>query len=382
MASYKLQLLPDEPGQIEHSRERIKQEIKDFQNSYFTNNPDKRDDQKIKLLFKDLNDGRFWGTLSQIDGVSKVRKYGLIWDRSTPQEQRKRREDARIWARQNFSDANLEQILNIAVNTAFLTPFGTYGWPGLTRPHSILYRELVSKTDSMFSGIVDRQLRKRLNNGRFWEELSDMWSYLNCGLSFEVVSDVLESNFSDLDVSFAPKGFGIFYGKKGVVKSDPRRPCFELSLLNNRTIDLYLKFLKKLDSSKNEIRITEEDIGYLIAPYVVELLETRESGDVPRFNGQKSEDFKTRLQDPMIRHYANTSEHVRNVMMGLSELILCHGYRKSMVRDFMDILDDKIKFLLEMHYNTESYNRSHLVEELKRLDIQISTRKVYDISIR
>lgn len=379
MTSYRLQILPDEPSQIEHSRERIKQEIKDFQSSYLTNNPHKKDDERIKLLFKDLNDGRFWGTLSYMDGASNP-QYSPFLERSTPHEQRKKRENVRLWARQNFSDANLEQILNVAVNTAFLAPFGTYGWPGLTRPHSILYRELVEKTDSMFSGIIDGQFRKRLNNGRFWEELPDMWSYLNSGLSFHVVADVLESNFGDLDVSFAPKGFRIFYGKTDVVKSDPGRPCFELSLLNNRAIDLYLKFLKRLDLSRNEVGISEEDIGYLVAPYVVEVLNTREGA--PRFNGRKSEDYKTRLRDPMINHYVNNSKHVRKVMVGSVDLRLCYGSNKPMVRDFIDVLDDKTQFLSGVLYRAESYNKSRIVEELKRLGIEVNTNIVYDYIIK
>ena len=126
MSNFTLEILPDNPEQIAHSRERIKQEIEIFKGIYLADNPEKINDPRIKSLFKDLNSGRYWGALTLIDGHSDDKHPFFYYpDHKSPNIQRKERHEARAWARRSFNDAGLEKILNICTNTALLTPFGT-----------------------------------------------------------------------------------------------------------------------------------------------------------------------------------------------------------------------------------------------------------------
>jgi hypothetical protein len=368
MTRYNLQLLPSNPDQIGNSREIIKRELWEFGKRYNSEHPGRKYDPNMVSLFEDLRDGRFWGTLALIDGYAQRTEHPSYGPTNRSFENStKKRQEARIWARKNFSVAELEKILNIAVNTAFLTPFGASGWPGTTRAHSVLYQELVEKEHSMFFGVVDKPLKRRLNNGRFWEELPDMHPGTNGGLSYEIVGDVLEANFHDLDIDFAQKGFELMFRRNSMLRSIAydSRQLFELHGLNNRAIDLYLNFVRRLDKSRQKIGITKKDISYLVAPYVVELLETRgQNESIPRFNGS-SEDFKARLEDPMVRSYLNRPGHVRNVMMETIASTLLYGERTDMARDCLNVLTDKSRFIVDMLAHADPDYRSSIVEAVR-----------------
>lgn len=69
-----------------------------------------------------------------------------------------------------LSHDELQEVLDVCVGFALSEKPDIRGAPGNFRGHGILFEYLVEKTDTPFSGIVDEALRKRLNNGRFWEE--------------------------------------------------------------------------------------------------------------------------------------------------------------------------------------------------------------------
>jgi len=371
MASrFKLQLLPEDPANIEFSREKIRQEIKDYETAYYSSHPESVGDRKVGLLFQDLYQGGYWRILNAVDGYSRISSCIPFFERKSPLEYRQERQRARIWGRRTFGDEGLGKLLNLAVNEAFLAPYGTEGWPGLTRPHSILYEDLVEKDDSIFSGVIGPELKRRLNNGRFWEELPDMWPWLNAGSSFRIAGDVLEATPA-LDVNFAPRGFEIFHSRRVMGKKDPKTPAFKLGLLSNKTIDFYLSFVKRIQVSKEELGISENDIAYLVAPYVVELMNVTEQ-DIPRFNSPGSPDFRERLRDPMISHYLNTSEHVRSVLMHKLEMDLSYGSRESPVTDILSCVEDRLTFVSQMIFRAEdTYNVNRMVGKLKRKGIDL-----------
>ena len=221
---------------------------------------------------------------------------------------------ARQWARESFSGDELEKLLNICVNQALLRPLET-NWPGSYRAHSILFRELVDKRDSMFAGVVDEKFRKRLNNGRFWEELSDLSPGINNGSSYVVVGDVLENYFSELDVAFAQKGFELIKGNK----VHPESLRFSLHYLRDAAIDRYAVFVEKLHEQRTKLKLSDENMTALIIPYLEECISVGNCWDDiveegrPRFeeNGNCVKNFKQRLQEPWLAHYLATNDVVR-----------------------------------------------------------------------
>jgi len=372
MASrFKLQLLPEDPANIEFSREKIRQEIKDYETAYYSSHPESVGDRKVGLLFQDLYQGGYWRILNAVDGYSRISSCIPFFERKIPLEYRQERQRARIWGRRTFGDEGLGKLLNLAVNEAFLAPYGTEGWPGLTRPHSILYEDLVEKDDSIFSGVVNPQLKERLNNGRFWEELPDMWSCLNNGFSSRVVSDVLEAT-PQLDVDFASRGFKILNSRRDTSKLNQRQKTFEMGSLRNRNIDIYLQFVSKLHDCQGEIGISENDIGYLVAPYVAVLMHRTEDG-IPRFNGSNSPSFKERLRDPIVTHYINTSEHVRSVLMNELEVYLCYGNNAYIDREVISCVDDPLTLIAQMCFRAEhSDNVPTMIRKLKHQGINLT----------
>ena len=201
--AFNIQLLPDDKDSLESSTNKIIGEAGQFvagmlgRSLWRTDADSLALDRGEALLIKDILQGRFWGTLSYVDG----RKYErgddlatLLAHRETKETVAAKNEATRKWAKERFTDFELETILNITVNQALLRPYTT-SWPGTRKGHSALYDELVVKEGSMFREAVTDEFRKRLNNGRFWEDLPDVKLSLNYGHGADVVHDVLENHF-------------------------------------------------------------------------------------------------------------------------------------------------------------------------------------------
>ena len=287
MSEFKLHLYSDDPSIIVESRARTVNDVGRFAFCYLEKKVSEPLDQRILNFLKDIGTGSFWHALYAIDGCNNPLKPDTI----------KEREEKRQWARENFREHELERILNISVNTALLSPFGFSGCPGDYRGHSILYRELVLKEDSMFYGVVDRDFRKRLNNGRFWEELPDMSPSLNFGISYTRVEDVLMNCYEDLDCVFVVlRGFNIFNRNRA------ENADFYLRGLSNEAIDKYIEFIRKIEIKCRETGIVNVLIfKALIKPYVGVIQDYEDDG-ILRF-----EDSEERLKDPLVVVYGELS---------------------------------------------------------------------------
>lgn len=323
--SLQIRLLPDDKESIEASRKEIINRAGEFvvrmldEHLHQPGQPSSGIDQRHALLARDILNGRFWGTLSYVDG----RKYvvlGGIYPKApveTREELAKKNEETRAWAKEHFHNLELEEILNIAVNQALLRPFKT-SWSGTRRGHSLLYQDLVEKEGSMFDEAVTDEFRRRLNNGRFWEELPHVNVGTNSGNGIYVVRDVLENHFDHLDV-----GFAVSHGLELMRYSADSRKLEALGYryLGEAALDRYIQFLSKIDEHKD---ISPETIEELLGPYISTVLAWDGDSEEPyHFGGKDSESikrgkFQDKLQAPVLQKYLKQSpkikEHVAKIL--------------------------------------------------------------------
>ncbi|MBI4141153.1 hypothetical protein HY485_04930 [Candidatus Woesearchaeota archaeon] len=326
---YRLNFLPEDVAKKPQSCGEIVKRAYEFKEEYLKKHSDKKSD-RLNLLFQDLANTRFWGVLSLVDGC---------YNHSNPDSPEKM-QLARVWAKEFFTESELEDLLNICVNEALLAPLRT-GWPGSTRGHKILYRELVEKPDSLFKGFVDEEFRKRLNNGRLWELLPDLSPGLNNGVAYVVVSDVLDNHLDDISVSFVPKGFELYcvnYCSKPYL-------CW----LSDKTIDNYVRFVELIDCEKSKVGISEGVVAELLVPYVLETVTLQGFDDdypgLPRFDGEHSKDYKARLQEPFVAQYLAKNDVVRDALAKDLSDKCSWGDREDFVFKVIEVLPDPFEFL-------------------------------------
>ncbi len=261
-------------------------------------------DQKLGVLFADLGNGRFWGVLAMIDGDNS----------SFRPDSPEKRQEARDWARTKFTAAELNEILEICIETALTVPQET-AWPGTDKGHSIIYREIVAKKDSMFADMVSPEFKARLNNGRFWEELPDMKGWLNHGIAYRHVEDVLVNHFEELDLEFAGQGYKMFERNSGTSTATD----FDLRGLSDKAKKRYVSFIRRVNNDRNKSKLTFDQIAHLVKPYV-ELVIGED--DYPQ-NSKKS--FIERLNDTMVSEYLTKSDLVRTGAAKIFQLELVFG---------------------------------------------------------
>jgi len=349
--SLEIKLLPDDKESIESSRKEIIDHARQFvvrildKHLNQPGQPSSGIDQRHALLAKDILNGRFWGTLFYIDGRKYVVRGGFY--PSTPAETReelaKKNEETRAWARNHFHNFELEEILNIAVNQALLRPYKT-SLPGTRRGHSVLYQDLVEKDDSMFSEAITDEFRRRLNNGRFWEELPDVKISINHGNGIYVVRDVLENHFDDLDVDFV-----VSHGLELMRYSAQGRKLDELDLkyIGEVALDRYAQFLSRIDEHED---VSPEIIEELLRPYVSTVLAW-DSEESPYYNGEKDLDdiqrgrFQDKLQTPILQKYLDQSagirEHTAGILTdGINWRTNEYGQHSEFVKEVLDNVPD------------------------------------------
>ncbi len=301
-------------------------------------------DKIEERLLESLKIGRFWYVLSSVDG------YRSYLDSQSVKE----RGESKVWARERFTEEELEKLLELVVNTALHLGSENTNWSGTRKGHSILYESVVDAEDSMFKDAITDGLRVRLNNGRFWEELGDLRSGINMGVPGYVVDTVLTEHRRDLDVSFAPKGVELFrMNRIGEV---------DLHLISDEGINAYIDFMRRIAPF-----LKEEDMEILVAPYVVACLADRE--DDIRF-----EDFAERLKDPFVKGYLGGSNHIRDELAYRLALETEFG---SPYYDNLGMVVDVLKAVPEMPDMVErtsgrikdSDRRARLMDRLKREDI-------------
>lgn len=270
-------------------------------------NHDRVIDQRAGLVFEGLQNGGFWNTLSILDG--------------SPNEDPQKVNEKRQWAKSTFSEHELHTIFDLAVTIALTTPYGTDGAPGRKRGHSILHDRVAARPDSIFHHELDDEMKKRLNNGRFWEELPDMVGGLNLNRSYQAVNDVLLNFSEDLDPAFAKTGL--------VILERNKRPGddWNLELITKPAIDKFAEFVTKINFQREELGITQDQLAQLVAPYA-EMVVGYNEGDygVRKANyplhGKRS--YTKRLHEPLLAEYVSESTLVRRRIANTNQADIRH----------------------------------------------------------
>lgn len=315
MRELELELLSEEPAEIEKSRKELIATAYEFRDHFAMGNPDLEhviythrgdlpEEQKpINNFFHGLVNAAFWKSINFLDGRLYYQHKPLLGLVKSEEETKKLREESRKRAKELFSEWDMQKLCKIIVNQALLKPFET-SWPGTYRGHSILFEEFVDKEDSMFRPIVTRDFKKRLNNGRFWEEMIGMSPCVNYGHAYRVINDVLLNHSHDLDINFAKKGFEMFY------KNNGERSEFDLGYLDDEAVARYKEFIERLDKEAPKLGI-KDDIQYLVRPYVLDIIEfnnVREIDRKTRFGS--SEECKKRFRENLPQKYIRESDIV------------------------------------------------------------------------
>ncbi len=273
-------------GSMDVRREHIKEQLRSFTYDHLRDRVDpvweeeRREtiDPQLVGLLRDLADGCFWRVLTAIDGYSGA---------SDPEpESLERREEHREWARANFTGYELNKLLNLCADTALFVPFGEGDKPGCIMGHETLHRELVRKKDSMFYGVVDSKLERRLDNGRFWEFVPELFGHRDG--DYNVVEDVLMNHSESLDVDFA-----LGEGREIFCRNSYHDLGWSLDSLTDGAIDRYFEFIKRI-SPRNRDRAF---LGRLVRAY------TEVVGSNHNFGGLRFEDSEKRLKDPLVKRY-------------------------------------------------------------------------------
>jgi hypothetical protein len=319
-------IVPSTPNMLKGPQSAIEQRTAEFQKGYFERHPEKKNDQDVKRLFDDMNHAGYWHVLGQIDGKDanphSNEKY--------TSDRLKAGEEAREWASNNFTKEERQEILGIIADTALKGIYSNYGQPGFRRGHTILYSHLVTKPNSSFAELVTPGLMKRLNNGRFWENLPELYTH-QAPYSDEV-ADVLTNHADDLDPKFFKQGYEIFRRNGG--EHDILVP--DLSDLSREEIAKYWEFVKTLDqvvyAEKDKIADQEAarqaeqhpfqvgkkafytkpsnidgDIAFLVRPYL-HYIHTNAVKENRRFEGETLDSMFT---DPVLQKYLEKSDMLR-----------------------------------------------------------------------
>lgn len=278
MARFNLELLVGD----ELSKQELELRINDFINYM----PPKKDGQMdmLAVLHDDIKAAKHWHMLGTIDGYPKKK----ISERLSSNQQWTA-EKAHEWARQHFSENQLQELFTLAVNCAIM-PYRLDGSPGYELGHSIIYDNIVKRKESMFHDSLDDKFIKRLNNGRFWENLYNLgapiWS-----LAVPIENDVLENNYDALDLVYAKRGLEIFHRNTNFY------PHFNIGDLSKKAIHNYSKFLNKLDEHLEDLDISVDEFYPLIEAYYNVLHDCDQDGN-PIVN-----DYEKRLESPLIKKY-------------------------------------------------------------------------------
>tara|TARA_Y100000310_G_scaffold343131_1_gene449368 strand:+ start:3042 stop:4328 length:1287 start_codon:yes stop_codon:yes gene_type:complete len=270
-------------------------------------------DHYLKLLntFRDLETGKFWGVIHNIDGSAR-RQGDLLWKHPAQlqQDASEQRQEAQKWAKGAFTDGELQELFTLVVNQALLKPYGEYSnLPGGNRGHSILFREFVEKPMSLFEKTIDENFLQRLVNGTFWEDLPHLQGGSGGQVPYLRVERVLTDFAYLLDPEFAPKGLEMFH------RNARQSYGFDLAGLTFQGVTNYSAFVKKLDEHKEQLDLKQDDLDRLVRSYVTEVVRWSEDWNedtiypIDQPNG-----FDKRLNEPWLHTYVGEPGPVRTAL--------------------------------------------------------------------
>jgi hypothetical protein len=158
-----------------------------FMKNYMEHDKDRVLDQRLFCTLRDLEQRSFWHVLENIDGSEEFREK----------------------ARRTFTEKELNDLLDVCLNQALVFPESN-AHPGSLKGNMIVYRfasnpqSLTAQATKHISGFT-----RGLQNGRFWESLTQMQGRGSSREPYSVMADCLLNHFSELDVSYLPKGLEI-----------------------------------------------------------------------------------------------------------------------------------------------------------------------------
>ncbi|MFA5992843.1 MAG: hypothetical protein WC796_04005 [Candidatus Pacearchaeota archaeon] len=250
----------------------------------------------LAALLDDIKDGRFWHILGQLDGYP-----------DTPNDTTIRTNRAN----KTFSPEEIQELFDISINLAVLSPKSKRNEIGSKYGHKLLRQQMVTR-DSRFSPCLTTEFIKRLHNLTLWETIPDLKPYFGDISSYATVEDILANHFDEIDPKFFRKGFDILY-RNATITSGELNLHPDLILLSDGAVDIYLAFLRKLEESKQLASITETDIEKLVAPYVNVAISRDDDCDL-RFPSEKDNDYEKRLADPLVAKYLGSSPYVHEAL--------------------------------------------------------------------
>ncbi len=320
-------LLPTDPESIEESREKLRNLERKIVQILLSNARSGRSDaQKVVNLCADIFNGKFWDTLSIVDGNPKFE--------GSPEEVAKHIKGAREWSTHYIARGPLREILDIVIGQALTSPKRQLIQPGKDLGHSILYERLVEHEGSIYAGSVGGNFVKRLNNGRFWESLV-MMRPGDSQYGIDIAHDVLTNHYDDLDPRFATEGMALVDRFTHSNLDDMR-----LWRLGEEGLAKYIQLVDAVDGV-----LEPDQVQRLIRPYISTALKWDSENEQPYYNGDPDHyEPRGRFQDkfgaPIVkRHlgYANIKGHVAKC------LISCYRHASDEHGEYSRFVDEVVK---------------------------------------
>ncbi len=187
-----------------------------------------------------------------------------------------------------FTGEEQQIFLTIALNMALLSG-DKIGKPGYELGHSTIYEKIAGNVTSLFYDSITNDFRKRLHNGRLWENLPQLQSGLNFCAAYPIVESVLVEHVTSFDEEFVPEGLKIFRRNRGYVNSfdltndmeDFQRRASPRSNLSERAIANYGEvFFPLVEKKMRGNNFYIEDMAIMAQAYIGALDMMRDNDDL------------------------------------------------------------------------------------------------------
>ncbi len=333
-----------EPRRPRFEGNSVYQDIGMFTLNYLARHPEGLRDERMVSLFSDLQRGFFWGVLTTLDGPANEGLTGLRgqFAREPQQHYSQIRTDARAWTKQNFTEPNLNGLVDLTIDLA-INPPAVKGRQGFVIGHSTLLRHMVDKPGSIFSDAVTDSFRQRLVNGAFWEELGT-------ATNRRAFEDILSNHSSDLNPAFATKGLDLYQRNREMTTSSIVKIDMDMTRFPINALDTYMEFMTSLAARRlpdGQREIAAADLDGLLKPYILAVLAEDPSESYSLRFGPKYDTtadtivtpvngFPQRLNDPLVQEsLARSKANQRAVAERLGNILLTSHYNNDAALDVL-----------------------------------------------
>lgn len=347
MYEFKINLLSNDPKDSDKN-----QAILNHQTANILRDLKKRSkkDLFIKKLKINIYTNKFWAIWTNIDGSLKDSDEQIF-------------EKQRL-ALKKLSKTEIQQIMKITMNKAFL---GLNDVPEIRNylGHTIFFNEIYNKENSLFSNLKTEDMRHRLINGMFWENLGLTYrdqDFENPYNSKKIIDNIMLQNQNDLNLEFSIRGYNllekILKNRRKNRKDKSSFPEIDLDELNQTTQERYINFVEELYNNK-DLFFEENDIGILMSSYLEEKI---------KYLGDYEPEYKNPFDTkPFINEIIKSSEIIKR---NIGQLL-----RKEMKQ--ITIGGPRFKIIKELPCNTEiiNYALNFTDAKIKKADYQNETIK-------